>query len=237
MDDGLSIARTTPGTTPAFDWRPWLYGLAAVALLSAASMAWLDRPAALYFRDAFDHQQKTLFNAMGEYGKPETYFAVAAVLALGFWLAGRKLAAGESARAAAFRRRMHASLFVIFSVAAAGVLINVLKFVIGRLRPRELFEHGLYGFQPFNTDFGMNSFPSGHSQMVWSLAVALFLVFPRLWPAYFAFAAAIAASRFLGSVHYVSDVLMGSYLGAAVPVLLKHYAYDRRGIAIGPGRG
>jgi membrane-associated phospholipid phosphatase len=129
---------------------------------------------------------------------------------------------------------MHAALFVIFSVASAGILVNLLKFIIGRMRPRELLENGLSGFIPFNTDFGMNSFPSGHSQMVWSLTAALFLIFPRLWPVLFSFAAVVAASRFLASVHFVSDVVMGSYIGVVVPFLLKHYVYDRRGIRLRP---
>ena len=167
---------------------------------------------------------------MGALGKPEFYFAAAALIAAVCWALRRRLNDGSER----LRRAMHGALFVIFSIAAAGVLVNVLKFIIGRMRPRELLENGLTGFIPFNTDFGMNSFPSGHSQMVWSLAVSVLLIFPRLWPVLFAFATAVAASRFLASVHFVSDVVMGSYLGAVVPLLLKHYVYDRRGIGLRP---
>jgi membrane-associated phospholipid phosphatase len=221
----------TAGPEQSPDWRLIIGGFLAAALLSGLAMAFIDVAAARYFRDVFDAEQRRFFgHTVGALGKPEFYFAAAALTAAVCWVLRRRAAAGGEH----LRRAMHAALFVIFSIASAGVLVNVLKFVIGRLRPRELLENGLTGFTPFNTDFGMNSFPSGHSQMVWSLAVSLFLIFPRLWPLLFTFAAAIAASRFLASVHYVSDVMMGSYIGAVVPLLLKHYVYDRRGIALRP---
>ncbi|MAN79826.1 MAG: hypothetical protein CMM77_11210 [Rhodospirillaceae bacterium] len=206
-------------------------GFIIAAAASALAMAFVDEAAARFFRDAFDADQRRFFgHTVGALGKPEFYFAAAALTAAACWVLRRRVAEGGER----LRGAMHAALFVIFSIAAAGVLVNLLKFVIGRMRPRELLENGLAGFLPFNTDFGMNSFPSGHSQMVWSLAVSLFLIFPRLWPILFTFAAAVAASRFLASVHFVSDVVMGSYIGAVVPLLLKHYIYDRRGIIFRP---
>ena len=217
------------------NWRLIISGFVAAVAISAVCMTWVDEPAARFLRDAFDAEQRRFFgHTIGALGKPEFYFAAAALTAMVCWLLRRRLSSGGEA----LRRAMHAALFVILSIASAGILVNLLKFVIGRTRPRELLENGVSAFIPFNTEFGMNSFPSGHSQMVWSLAVALILIFPRWWPLLGAFAAAVAASRFLASVHYVSDVVMGSYIGAVVPILLKHYLYDRRGIvirAISPG--
>lgn len=211
------------------NWGLIIGGFLAAAAISALCMAFIDEAAARFFRDAFDADQRRFFgHTVGALGKPEFYFAAAALAAAVCWAMHRRAVEGGER----LRRAMHAALFVIFSIASAGVLVNLLKFAIGRMRPRELLENGLSGFIPFNTDFGMNSYPSGHSQMVWSLAVSLFLIFPRLWPLLFTFAAAVAASRFLASVHYVSDVVMGSYIGAVVPLLLKHYLYDRRGIAL-----
>ncbi|MEQ9170034.1 MAG: phosphatase PAP2 family protein [Rhodospirillales bacterium] len=221
----------TETAAKALDWRLIIGGFLAAAVVSALCMVFVDAAAARFFRDVFDAGQRRFFgHAVGALGKPEVYFAIAALTAAVCWILRRRMAEGSER----LRRAMHGALFVIFSIASAGVLVNLLKFVIGRMRPRELLENGLYGFVPFNTDFGMNSYPSGHSQMVWSLAVSLFLIFPRLWPLLFTFAAAVAASRFLASVHFVSDVVMGSYIGAVVPLLLKHYLYDRRGIALRP---
>lgn len=219
------------GASDQLNWRAITAGFIAAAVLSGLAMAFLDEAAARYFRETFNADERRFFgHTVGALGKPEFYFAAAALVAGICWALRRRLNDGS----ARLRRMMHGALFVIFSIAAAGVLVNVLKFIIGRMRPRELLENGVSGFIPFNTDFGMNSFPSGHSQMVWSLAVSLLLIFPRLWPVLFAFATAVAASRFLASVHFVSDVVMGSYLGAVVPLLLKHYVYDRRGIGLRP---
>ncbi|MEQ8228867.1 MAG: phosphatase PAP2 family protein [Rhodospirillales bacterium] len=219
------------GASGQLNWRAITAGFIAAAVLSGLAMAFLDEAAARYFREAFNADERRFFgHTVGALGKPEFYFTAAALIAGVCWILRRRLNDGSER----LRRMMHGALFVIFSIAAAGILVNALKFIIGRMRPRELLENGVSGFIPFNTDFGMNSFPSGHSQMVWSLAVSVLLIFPRLWPVLFAFATAVAASRFLASVHFVSDVVMGSYLGAVVPLLLKHYVYDRRGIGLRP---
>ena len=221
----------TTDSTGSLDWRLIAGGFILAAVLSGLSMLYLDEAAARYFRETFDADTRRFFGHwVGALGKPEFYFSAAALIAAACWIARQRMS--ESSER--LRRAMHGALFVIFSIASAGILVNLLKFIIGRMRPRELLDNGLYGFTPFNTDFGMNSFPSGHSQMVWSLAVSLVLIFPRLWPYLFAFATAIAASRFLASVHFVSDTIMGAYIGGVIPLLLKHYVYDRRGIPLRP---
>jgi len=111
-------------------------------------------------------------------------------------------------------------------------VLNLAKFVIGRLRPRALFNEGEYGFQMFNTDFGMNAFPSGHSQMAFSLAIALWFIYPKLRWLYVSLAAFVACSRFLGTVHFPSDVIMGSFVGIVAAILVKRHIFDARGIEV-----
>ena len=62
--------------------------------------------------------------------------------------------------------------------------------------------------------------PSGHASAAFAAAVAVGLVHPRLrWPLV-ALASLIAISRVWLGVHYLSDVLAGAALGAAVALLL-----------------
>jgi undecaprenyl-diphosphatase len=63
------------------------------------------------------------------------------------------------------------------------------------------------------------SFPSGHSATSFAIATLLALAFPLLSPLFLAMAAAIAASRVLLGLHYVSDVVAGAALGELLGAL------------------
>ncbi len=208
---------------------PYLYSFIIVAHVSALMMAF-ERDWILRLRFSIDREWREFFNAVGHLGKPEQYIAVClAAIAIhraagkfGLWphLHGR------------LRRFARAGVYVAASILAGGVVLNLAKFVIGRWRPRALFADGAYGFEMFNTDFGMNSFPSGHSQMAFSLAAALCFVYPRFAWAYLSLAAFIALSRLGATVHFPADVLMGSYIGVCSALLIKKHVFDKRGVEV-----
>jgi undecaprenyl-diphosphatase len=60
------------------------------------------------------------------------------------------------------------------------------------------------------------SMPSGHAATSFAGAVVLSYLLPRFAPFGFLLAAAIAFSRVYVGVHYLSDVIVGTALGAAV---------------------
>jgi undecaprenyl-diphosphatase len=60
------------------------------------------------------------------------------------------------------------------------------------------------------------SMPSGHAATSFAGAVVLAYLLPRAAPYVFLLAVAIAFSRIYVGVHYLSDVLAGAALGAAV---------------------
>jgi undecaprenyl-diphosphatase len=60
------------------------------------------------------------------------------------------------------------------------------------------------------------SFPSGHSMNAFALGAVLALTFPWATAAIFLVAASIAASRIILGLHFLSDVLVGSLLGALI---------------------
>lgn len=217
-----------PAQHPA---RTYLWTFAATAAVCALLILFVDAPLARALKDGLPPPATEFFSRYGgAVGKPDAYYVVAAVIILIGQGAGY-LPVAEATRLA-LRRARNAALFVAVSIAAGGLAVNIAKPVIGRMRPRALFEEGTYGLSPFSFDWGMNSFPSGHAQMAFSLGTALALIFPRIAVPVLALAAAIAASRFLGTVHYLSDVLMGAWVGAAAPLLIKRYFCDPRGIAL-----
>lgn len=199
-------------------------------LFSLFAFALLDRLLARWFKIHLDGTQlegffKTVTN-LGEGG----LWLVPSALA---WIYCRwKLSRSDYFdQAARFRRWSDSLLYFFLTVGMSGIFVNLVKVVIGRYRPRALFEQGLYGFHPFSTDWAINSFPSGHSQAAFAAMTALVFILPRYDLAWLALAVLVAVSRVATSVHYLSDVAMGSYVGIAAAILM-HRAFIARGIQV-----
>jgi membrane-associated phospholipid phosphatase len=63
---------------------------------------------------------------------------------------------------------------------------------------------------------GSASFPSGHAATAFAAAVAVGVLYPRIRTPLLALAATVALSRVYLGVHFATDVLAGSVLGAAI---------------------
>ena len=113
-----------------------------------------------------------------------------------------------------------------FAAAALAVLVGILTFkvlkrVVGRKRPCAIAPHCWANLLPPD----QFSFPSGHSITAFAVAAALGAFYPSAWPVLAFCATSVAASRVLLGVHFLSDVVVGSSLGAglgyAAALLLK----------------
>lgn len=127
------------------------------------------------------------------------------------------------------KRLWQGSVFVFASVVSSGITCDVIKIIFGRARPYELTLHQIYGFNvwQFSNDFW--SFPSGHVTTITAVAVALSYLFPRYWRLLFLLVILVAMSRVLLSMHFLSDVWGGFYLGAWV-TLLVHSCLQKKGL-------
>jgi undecaprenyl-diphosphatase len=95
----------------------------------------------------------------------------------------------------------------------AGILsFKVLKRAVGRRRPCALEPHCWASLLPPD----QFSFPSGHSITAFAVAVSLGAFYPAAFPVLIFCAASVAISRLLLGMHFLSDVLVGSGLGAAL---------------------
>ena len=119
-----------------------------------------------------------------------------------------------------WRRAAEAGL-ILASVAAAGMLTNLFKAILGRVRPEGLFQHDLHGFEFFHTNYHLTSFPSGHSATIGAAMTALVLLWPRLSPVWVALAIVVGLSRVMVTAHYPSDVIIGLYVGFAITLMLN----------------
>lgn len=105
-------------------------------------------------------------------------------------------------------------LLYLFSVVAfSGIVVDILKVIVARMRPKMFFLYDQYEFVWFKAGFAFNSFPSGHSATAFSFFIALSLLYPRYRYYFFAMATLIVSSRVILGAHYLSDVLIGSLIG------------------------
>ena len=105
------------------------------------------------------------------------------------------------------------------SAGVANILQVLVKRRVRRTRPCdcELVSLNAYGVKPlghFPSD--RYSFPSGHALNAFAIGSVLALAFPLLAAPVLIVAASVAASRVVLGLHFLSDVLAGSLLGALI---------------------
>jgi membrane-associated phospholipid phosphatase len=123
------------------------------------------------------------------------------------------------------------ALFVFLSISLSGVFVIITKFIFGRYRPRMFFNEQLYGFEFFQLKGKITSFPSGHSSTIVALMLSLYFISPKYRVIYFLIAFVVVISRVLVCHHYLTDVVVGSYVAIVTTLCLKQFL-DNSGIAI-----
>ena len=189
---------------------------AATMLLVAISIRAVDRPLALFFH-ARDHDLRALFEFTGRLGLTYGYLTIfgLAFVAL-HW-------GGVSPRLQQFALPLRAlsgiPAFLFVSIAASGVIVDVLKIVFGRARPKLLFQSDVYGFAWLMWRPDHWSFPSGHSATIVALTTALWFLWPQNQLFYILVAAIVCISRVVVGAHYLAD----SLAGALIAILTTRY--------------
>lgn len=108
-------------------------------------------------------------------------------------------------------RRWRSALFALAAFAGSAVLVQALKHLFGRARPEDML---------VLSDFG--SFPSGHTANAATIAVVLWLLFPRAWVIICGvlWIVLMAFSRTVLAVHWSTDTVGGALVGAAAALLI-----------------
>ena len=116
----------------------------------------------------------------------------------------------------------------IFSLTVAGIVCNILKYIFGVSRPKYFFLEGYERFNFFNFEHKISSFPSGHTQAAFSLAVLLIIYFRRYFLVIIFLATMMGLSRIFMSMHFPSDLIAGAYLGSVVPILFYDKIFKKK---------
>jgi membrane-associated phospholipid phosphatase len=186
---------------------------AGIALVEIVAIGWIDRPLAAYFREA-GTVWRPFFGPIGSLGVAMPYLIVLGVAFVVLrWGSSLSFLAAWAPRMRA-ATRIPALLFS--GIAVSGIVVDVIKVIVGRPRPKLLFSAGSYEFSWIGLSADHWSFPSGHAATAAALAAALWCLWPQPVLLYVIGAALIAASRVVMGAHYLSDVVMGGFIGVVV---------------------
>lgn len=112
------------------------------------------------------------------------------------------------------KRERKASVYLIYAFILDSVLAFSAKLFFLRPRPPERFP----GLEFLRTEYGL-SFPSAHSERVFSGAVILGSLYEKFRLLLFVLAMLVAFSRIYIGVHYPSDVVIGSLNGIIIGLI------------------
>jgi membrane-associated phospholipid phosphatase len=179
-----------------------------IAILSGVAALAIDRRLAHFIYDHVSARQHRFLDSITHAAKAGHWLA-ASVLVLVVASLTRHL--GDVGTGMALL--VKASIAFIASLILGSAVLHSIKLVLGRRRPRDDIEMGLYGFVPFAFNLDYNSFPSGHSLTIMCVATIAACIWPALWPLWYAIAVLLAGIRALLTAHFLSDVLIGAGIG------------------------
>jgi membrane-associated phospholipid phosphatase len=108
-------------------------------------------------------------------------------------------------------RRPWAAVYFVAAEAVSAGGVQVLKHLFGRVRPEDIVVIADYG-----------SYPSGHVANAATIAVAAYVIFPRVWVAIVGgvWIVLMAFSRTYLHAHWLSDTVGGALIGAGTALLV-----------------
>jgi undecaprenyl-diphosphatase len=183
--------------------------LPALALLLVLALAVTQDKRVLLWSRTLDDATVNFFQAITQIGHATWMLGATLLVTLVFYVLARTHHGQEHRNR--FQRLTHSSTFVFVSLAGAGIIATLLKYLVGRARPSQFLDYGAYYVSPATTDSEFASFPSGHATNLFALAFSLAVLFPRARIPLLLFASGIAFSRVMIGEHFLSD-----FVGAAL---------------------
>jgi membrane-associated phospholipid phosphatase len=164
----------------------------------------IDRRAAHWFHDRVHARWFRRIRLTTDYAKGALWLTISLIAIALSWLWMRFV--GDAPLAFHIYR---GALAYFACLAIGSAILHAIKIVLGRRRPRDEIEHGLYGFRVFHYSPQHDSFPSGHALTITCVAVVLSGAIPELAWLWFALALYLAFTRAVLNSHYLSDVFVG----------------------------
>jgi membrane-associated phospholipid phosphatase len=120
------------------------------------------------------------------------------------------------------------SWYLLSCLVFSNAVCFLLKNSLSRARPVLFFHENLFGFYWFQFQHAFASFPSGHAITTAALASGLGVIFPRYFYVFACVSIMVCISRVMLLNHYLSDVLVGFYLGVLLVGMLTQFLKKKR---------
>ncbi len=191
-------------------WSPEISIYAAIAITILAVFVHFDEKFTRMIKASDDPIKKALA-AVSDIGLSQIYLMPSVMVALSCMVIYR------TSRHELVRERAchyyYQGLHVFASVAISGLLVDLLKIIIGRARPKLIDVHGAWYLSPWSVGYDYASMPSGHASTVGAVVAVMMIWLPRWRPIILTLGLLAAATRFAVAAHYISDVLAGFTIG------------------------
>lgn len=105
------------------------------------------------------------------------------------------------------------SVFLIKALLLIGILLNLLKVLVGRQRPHAAAEFYNLNFDMFIFNSHWHSFPSGHAQVMLTVATVALLIWPKQKYIFLMLAGIFSLTRITIHQHFLSDIIIGGFMG------------------------
>lgn len=197
-------------------------GIAALVtlILVLLGIFWFDKPVFVFMRN-FNCGLWDFFNVMFS-GKVWLLVSFVAACILFIKKYSKSEVSFKNGVRDIFNKTKNSHAFLIFySVLSAGVLVKVLKTIIGRARPIFFEALDMTGFFPPSLDWAFNSMPSGHTTISFAGLVMIGMLAPRYKGFTWTLAVFIGLSRVAYGAHWPSDVIFGAFIGMVIADVVK----------------
>ncbi|WP_188824085.1 phosphatase PAP2 family protein [Brucella endophytica] len=222
---------------PADAPSPWTRSMTVGAVVVMLVLWFLHPYDGIILRavSASDMPGLSLLRQLTDLGRTLLYLAI--LFCVLIWTTGRNRQGLEARQHARIHTLESQAAFAFAAIGLSGLIVEILKVLVGRPRPALIDALGPDIIQPFHGGYFHASFPSGHSATVGAIAVILALWFPCWRLGGLIAALALAFSRVAVAAHYPTDVVAGFTIGFLATLFLARFLANRKlGFMIVPGR-
>lgn len=213
----------TPGTAKKSDVVNYCsYFLVLTFILVGICVYYIDLDMTLLFKD--DDWYWLIAREITHVGLFTNYFIPAFIL----WMGAMVLLRWGNVKNRALVRRIETqATWLMYCLLFSGLWVHVIKALVGRQRPKISPTFDPHVFQPFITHWDFHSMPSGHSQVVFTVATFISFLFPKYKYGFYFVAFLMAFTRVMTRDHFLSDVIMGIAVGHIPTVILLNWISRR----------